>query len=214
MPMYDVPMITQKYVLLSEYNKLKESKQKEIDELQSNKNSLNETIKKLQNDVAILTKQINELEKIVSKQNMEMNELKQIKHEYDEMKLYQKIADNLSDIFDDFYNVFKETGIFNESNDTDLYYLAKHLCEVSSNKFTRHSRVQKDLEKWKKIYNDAVKILNDEFKIDDINVFFEIVSIKEYRNSISHKKEAVTIEEIAQISNYSKQIWNCIHQIQ
>jgi len=144
----DGTILTQSYISISEYDKLKEEKRKleiQVETLQNQLNASVEMRKELQGKIDVLNKQIDELKERLSKQDEEIQKIKkennmlaQIKQEYNEIKIYQNVANNLMEIFNDLCDVFTENGTFNESGDTDLYHLKNHLYEFYSKEFSRY----------------------------------------------------------------------------
>lgn len=214
---------TQIYVSSELYEKLLEEKKKLETQVEALQNQINESAKmrqELQNKLDDLNKYINKLNIEMAELRTEIQDLKsenvvlnQIKTEYDQIKIYQKVSDNLNEIVGSMYDSFcnEHSIIRKRSCDTDLYNLSRHLNEYCTKNYSRRSKVKDNLENWSYIYNDMMSILKEDFNIEDINVFFEIIRIKDNRNSYSHSFDKVTLEEIKYISQYAQQIFECIN---
>lgn len=215
----DAPVITQTYILIDEYDKLKEAKRKleiQVETLQNQINATAQLRQELEKKIVELTEQICNLNKQIGKLQEENASLQQFKNEFDTMKMYQKFSDSFRPIFSQMHDAFcrQETDVYKKSGDTNLYHLYDHLIELHTQKYIRKSKVKVNLQLWKDITQEVIKILHDDFEIDDIQVFFEIIRITGDRNSYSHSNKEITREEIALISSYSKQLWECLQNSQ
>lgn len=145
-------------------------------------------------------------------------EIKMLKEEINKMKneknnemIYKKIADNFRQFRDDMHNLFcvDESDIYKKSKNNSVYYLKHHLYEIHTKKYNSYSPVHKNPTKWKEIYNDVIEILKTTFNIDDIEVFFEIIDLTEYRNNISHTNEPISLDELKSVSLHPDEIYEC-----
>lgn len=205
-----------------------QNNKKTIEELEKENEQLKRRIQELENEVKELKDENKKLNKEINglkEENKELKnevkilkeEVKELKDENKNIKIKQKFADNTKNIFSGMYDLFctPETDIYKKSKDNDLYYLRDHLFEYYNKTYLNNkwSKVKKDIDNWKNIFDDVLKILEVEFQINDINVFFEIIKLREERNIFSHSNEKITYDEIEYISpNYAQQIWKVLNE--
>jgi hypothetical protein len=183
----------------NELRMLLEKKEKRIEDLEKENELLKKRIQELENEVKILK-----------------DENKEFKNKFKYMELQKKFADNTKSIFNGMYDILcsPDTIIYKKTNDNDLYHLRDHLYEYHNKTYitNKWSKVKKDVDNWKNIFDDVLKILEVEFQIYDINVFFEIIKLREERNIFSHSNDKITYEEMEYISpKYAKQIWTILN---
>ena len=197
--------------------------QTEINKLQQLLNIKNNEINKLHEIIDKQENKINKLNETLKLQKKEINELKEenkkLNKFYEQYKIdiiYKKAFDNTEQIRDDLINLFcnEESEIYKLSRDNAIKYLVKHLQEYRTQNYSRFSSVKKYSQQWKQINDRVIKLLETEFKIYNIDLFFALVNIKETRNKTFHTDEKITLEELKIICpNEADELYNYIFTI-
>lgn len=217
---------------LSDLRRILESKDMEIAQLKNDIEKLNRAIaerseedEKLRRENEGFKKEIKELQLCVrelgqsnealkqkcasfEEQNMKMT---QMIEEYDCAKISQKCCEHLNRIYNDLQDVFcTQTSPIYKMTYCGLRKLAEKLQQYHYRTFGKFSEIAENLTKWVNIYENVQNELKTKFNISNIEVFFEIVRIKQHRNYVSHPQEKITRDEINKITQFPEEIWQLI----
>ena len=111
--------------------------------------------------------------------------------------LIQKYSDSFKNVFEHLNNSFcsPKSQIFMRSNINSLYGLRKYL----------NDQTEQDI-----IFSNIMSILRNEFNVQDIEVFYELIELYEKRNVPSQSKTIMTLEELKLVSNCANELYDCL----
>lgn len=178
------------------------NKDRELMQIKADNEHLKHRITQLEQDIGLQSNKIDE----------QSVKIKQLETELNTIKTYQKFADSSKGLFNSLYDTFcgDNSAVRAKSKDTDLYHLCDNLIEFCTKRYSKWSKVRKDLPLWSGIHADVKDVLQTEYNISDINIFFEIIQLRSTRNSCSHNTSLITLDELKSISKYADQIWACL----
>lgn len=124
---------------------------------------------------------------------------------------YRKFSDGTTQIFDVICDSLcsENSEVYAKSRDNSVYVLCRHLRELDGKIMTK--KIKDDPQKWKMLREMVCEILKNEFNIEDINVFYELVALRGERNSFSHNSEHITFDELQSITPYAEELWKILH---
>lgn len=130
-------------------------------------------------------------------------------------KIHQKFGEASKCIFDHMcHNLCSQkSNIFIESNISDIYQLCDILHEIHDKNWKQNkwSIIHENESLWIHVYDLVRNIMEKDYDITDMNIFFDIISLRNVRNQSSHPDDPLKFDELQHISKYAEQIWNLLY---
>lgn len=201
------------YLAEEKYNELQQSKEILITQLKSLQKQVDENRQlreNLQHRIKILEEHIKKIEIANDQLRSENTKLNKYCDMFANEKIHQKFSELSKGLFGNMCWLLCSPNsiIYNESNISDIYQLCDILREIHFDNWKQNkwSIVYGNEQHWMHIYNSVSDLISKRYDIN-MDVFFDIVSLRNTRNNFSHPTEELKLDELRHISKYADQIW-------